>query len=269
MEAHVYNRQQARKYEAVRYAGTSPPNGQDIFAFDLSIRFWIQQLCERDHGPFFWSVVLERNLSVLDNTVKLAMLAGGCFSRVITNDGQEHTVLTQQEVVPPNHPVAAVALALEGTPDLDFLARCVRFQINDDEQGSSFHFGIHKDVYLEGEAYIAIAKRFLIQTREETHCYDHIVQRGIATPIYVSEYRYAVMHVDMPPGSRNGSCLVTAVEGYTYFVLADTGRIIGDTEFGIPDFWQSVLACDGRGLAVDLSMMVERSTMPCWALWDE
>ncbi|ORY86364.1 hypothetical protein BCR37DRAFT_391144 [Protomyces lactucae-debilis] len=260
----------AGQYEAVRHAVTSLLNGQDIFAFELSIRFWIQQLCERDHGPFFWSVVLERSLSVLDNTVKLAMLAGGCFSRVITKDGQEHTVLTQTgELVPPNHPMAALALALEGTPDLDFLARCVRFQINDDEQGSSFHLGVHKDVYSQSEVHIAIAKRFLIQTRIETPCYDHIVQRGIATPIYVSEYRYAVMHVDMPPGLRNGLCLVTTVEGYTYFVLSDTGRIIGDTEFGVPDFWQSVLACDARGLAVDFSTMVERSAMPCWATWDE
>lgn len=170
------------------------------------------------------------------------------------------SISNDSELIPPQHPLAAFAAFYERQKFIDFLPSLVRFENNDEEQGTFFVHGIHNNVYAQGHVAVAFARRFLIQTRKEVPRYDNITRLGIYTPHYYSEYKYAVRHVEQPPQMRNGLCRITTSEGITYIVLLDTGHIIADVQNGVPDFWQAILSCNEQGDAVDVPRDLRTAT---------
>ena len=63
-----------------------------------------------------------------------------------------------------------------------------------------------------------------------------------------------VLSVHRPRDLHPALAIVHRASGYSEYVLADTGQIVGSEDEGVVPLWQSLLGCSEKGVSDDSSL---------------
>lgn len=122
----------------------------------------------------------------------------------------------------------------------------VEYRSHRDEDATWIH-GISPFVDRNSNEYI-IAKRFVVTNAALLD----VVPDHTTTPRFVLDSNKGVLSVYIPDKLghvlRVGLALLTTSDGKTWYILSDTGRIVGNEDDGIDPLCQELLNCDERGI---------------------
>lgn len=71
-----------------------------------------------------------------------------------------------------------------------------------------------------------------------------------------------MLSVHLPPDLHPALAIVHRVSGYSEYVLAETGQVVGTENEGVAELWQGLLGCSEKG-----SREAERSSS-FWTGWE-